>query len=188
MRAEHGRGDKTCAPENSSRNGRHRPRPLTRRVSEGAFGDFRSLPFPNCGPPEGAGGCRRTSAAQGSCSASGLAALWTESCSIRFSSGTTCFRPKATIRRQQSRASRRTPSGTVSFMRRPGLLSRLASISGGVEPPIGAGRSAGRAFVGWLLVGWGLFNLVEGVVDHHILAIHHVREGPEINETAWDLS
>ena len=46
---------------------------------------------------------------------------------------------------------------------------------------------SGRAFVGWLLVGWGLFNLVEGVVDHHILAIHHVREGPEINETAWDL-
>ena len=44
---------------------------------------------------------------------------------------------------------------------------------------------SGRAFVGWLLVGWGLFNLVEGVVDHHILAIHHVREGSEINETAW---
>ena len=46
---------------------------------------------------------------------------------------------------------------------------------------------SGRAFVGWLLVGWGVFNLVEGVVDHHILTIHHVREGPEINETAWDL-
>jgi uncharacterized membrane protein len=46
---------------------------------------------------------------------------------------------------------------------------------------------SGRAFVGWLLVGWGLFNVVEGVVNHHILAIHHVREGSEINETAWDL-
>ena len=45
---------------------------------------------------------------------------------------------------------------------------------------------SGRAFVGWLLVGWGLFNLVEGVVDHHILTIHHVREGS--NETAWDLA
>jgi uncharacterized membrane protein len=44
----------------------------------------------------------------------------------------------------------------------------------------------GRAFVGWLLIGWGLFNLVEGVVDHHILAIHHVREGH--NQTAWDLA
>jgi uncharacterized membrane protein len=45
---------------------------------------------------------------------------------------------------------------------------------------------SGRAFVGWLLVGWGLFNFVEGVVDHHILTIHHVREGS--NETAWDLA
>lgn len=45
---------------------------------------------------------------------------------------------------------------------------------------------SGRAFVGWLLVGWGLFNLVEGVVDHHILTLHHVREGS--NETAWDLA
>jgi uncharacterized membrane protein len=44
---------------------------------------------------------------------------------------------------------------------------------------------SGRAFVGWLLVGWGSFNLVEGVVNHHVLTIHHVREGA--NETAWDL-
>jgi uncharacterized membrane protein len=36
---------------------------------------------------------------------------------------------------------------------------------------------SGRAFLGWLLVGWGLFNLVEGIVDHQILTIHHVREG-----------
>jgi uncharacterized membrane protein len=35
----------------------------------------------------------------------------------------------------------------------------------------------GRAFIGWMLVGWGLFNVVEGVVDHHILTLHHVREG-----------
>ena len=50
------------------------------------------------------------------------------------------------------------------------------------------GRSAisGRAFIGWVVVGWGVFNLVEGVVNHHILAIHHVREGP--NQTAWDLT
>jgi len=44
---------------------------------------------------------------------------------------------------------------------------------------------SGRAFVGWMLVGWGLFNLVEGIVDHHILGIHHVRETG--NQTAWDL-
>jgi uncharacterized membrane protein len=45
---------------------------------------------------------------------------------------------------------------------------------------------SGRAFIGWMLVGWGLFNLVEGVVDHHILTIHHVREG--VNESAWDVA
>lgn len=45
---------------------------------------------------------------------------------------------------------------------------------------------SGRALAGWLLVGWGLFNVVEGIVDHHILGIHHVREGG--NETAWDLA
>ncbi|WBC15324.1 DUF2243 domain-containing protein [Micromonospora sp. WMMA1998] len=38
---------------------------------------------------------------------------------------------------------------------------------------------------GWVLVGWGLFNLVEGVVDHHLLGIHHVRTGP--HQTWWDL-
>jgi uncharacterized membrane protein len=45
---------------------------------------------------------------------------------------------------------------------------------------------SGRAFAGWLLIGWGLFNLVEGVVDHHVLGIHHVREGAG-HQTAYDL-
>ena len=45
---------------------------------------------------------------------------------------------------------------------------------------------SGRAFAGWLLVGWGLFNVVEGIVDHHILGIHHVRE--DGNQTIWDLT
>ncbi len=39
---------------------------------------------------------------------------------------------------------------------------------------------------GLLLAGFGLFNLVEGVVDHQILGVHHVRDdlgGP----LAWDL-
>ncbi|HEX2142291.1 MAG TPA: DUF2243 domain-containing protein [Candidatus Limnocylindria bacterium] len=38
---------------------------------------------------------------------------------------------------------------------------------------------------GGLLAGWGAFNLVEGIVDHHILQIHHVRPGE--NELLWDL-
>ncbi len=41
------------------------------------------------------------------------------------------------------------------------------------------------ALWGWILVGWGAFNLVEGVLDHHILGIHHVRGGP--NQLWWDL-
>jgi len=39
---------------------------------------------------------------------------------------------------------------------------------------------------GLVLVGWGIFNLVEGIVDHQILQIHHVRDdlgGP----LSWDL-
>jgi uncharacterized membrane protein len=34
------------------------------------------------------------------------------------------------------------------------------------------------AFTGLLILGWGIFNLVEGVVDHQLLGIHHVRDMP----------
>jgi uncharacterized membrane protein len=43
-----------------------------------------------------------------------------------------------------------------------------------------------RAHWGMLLAGWGAFNLVEGVIDHEILGIHHVRDdlgGP----IGWDI-
>ena len=33
-----------------------------------------------------------------------------------------------------------------------------------------------RYLVGGFLLGWGLFNVVEGVIDHHILHTHHVVE------------
>jgi uncharacterized membrane protein len=44
----------------------------------------------------------------------------------------------------------------------------------------GRGRPlpAPRAFTGLLVVGWGLFNLVEGIIDHHLLELHHVRDVP----------
>lgn len=29
---------------------------------------------------------------------------------------------------------------------------------------------------GLVLAGWGIFNLVEGIVDHHLLGVHHVRD------------
>jgi uncharacterized membrane protein len=44
---------------------------------------------------------------------------------------------------------------------------------------------ASRMLWGWILAGWGIFNLFEGILDHHILGIHHVRKGPY--QTWWDL-
>jgi uncharacterized membrane protein len=46
-----------------------------------------------------------------------------------------------------------------------------------------AGR--GRRLVGWMLAGWGVFNLVEGVIDHLVLGVHHVHSGP--HQPAYDL-
>jgi uncharacterized membrane protein len=57
-------------------------------------------------------------------------------------------------------------------------------------------RALGRSDVPWststllgtLLLGWGTFNLVEGVVDHQMLAIHHVNETvPQAQWIWWDL-
>lgn len=42
-----------------------------------------------------------------------------------------------------------------------------------------------RVLWGWMLVGWGLFNLIEGLIDHQILGIHHVHSGP--NQLMWDM-
>ncbi|HYG24407.1 MAG TPA: DUF2243 domain-containing protein [Verrucomicrobiae bacterium] len=33
-----------------------------------------------------------------------------------------------------------------------------------------------KCFVGSMLLGWGLFNFIEGLIDHHILHLHHVVE------------
>lgn len=39
-------------------------------------------------------------------------------------------------------------------------------------------RVAAANFVGQMMFGWGVFNLVEGIIDHHILELHHVRDMP----------
>jgi uncharacterized membrane protein len=54
-------------------------------------------------------------------------------------------------------------------------------------------RAGGRSDVPWsakifggsLLLGTGLFDVIEGLIDHQILGIHHVKSGP--HELAWDL-
>jgi uncharacterized membrane protein len=46
---------------------------------------------------------------------------------------------------------------------------------------------SGKTFAGALIIGWGLFNLIEGIIDHQILGIHHVNEYAE-NKLPWDLA
>lgn len=44
-----------------------------------------------------------------------------------------------------------------------------------------------RFLIGLILMGWGIFNLVEGTINHHILNLHHVRENSS-NQAAWDIA
>jgi uncharacterized membrane protein len=46
-----------------------------------------------------------------------------------------------------------------------------------------ARQASGWELVGWTLAGWGIFNIVEGLIDHLLLGIHHVRG----ESLAWDL-
>jgi len=50
-------------------------------------------------------------------------------------------------------------------------LGMLWAATGRAEVP-----HSGRTLVGGLLLGWGLFNVIEGVIDHEILGLHHVYE------------
>lgn len=49
----------------------------------------------------------------------------------------------------------------------------------GTAPP------TARVLVGQMLLGWGIFNFVEGLVDHHLLGLHHVRDLP-VHVPAYD--
>lgn len=42
-----------------------------------------------------------------------------------------------------------------------------------------------RVLLGQMILGWGLFNLLEGLIDHHLLGIHHVRDLP-VHVPAYD--
>lgn len=49
-------------------------------------------------------------------------------------------------------------------------------------------RWSSKMFVGALLMGFGIFNLLEGIVNHQILSIHHVNETvPHSQWIYWDL-
>jgi uncharacterized membrane protein len=61
----------------------------------------------------------------------------------------------------------------------------LVLVLAGVALLSRVGPSPGRVLAGWMIAGWGVFNLVEGLVDHIVLGVHHVRHGPD--RLAWDL-
>ena len=49
----------------------------------------------------------------------------------------------------------------------------------------GSAPLPGRLLWASLLAGWGLFNLIEGLIDHQILQLHHVYQNG--NHTLWDM-
>jgi uncharacterized membrane protein len=52
----------------------------------------------------------------------------------------------------------------------------------------GHARWSSKLLVGTILMGFGIFNLVEGVIDHHLLGLHHVNETvPQEQWIYWDL-
>ena len=66
-----------------------------------------------------------------------------------------------------------TVAGTVLFVR--------AWQRGERAPP-------SRAYFALLICGWGVFNVVEGLIDHQILGVHHVNERvPEPQRLLWDM-
>lgn len=65
----------------------------------------------------------------------------------------------------------------------------LATLAGVVQLWRATRRSdcprSGRVLAGAMLAGWGLFNLVEGLIDHHLLHVHHVTETAD--HLVWDV-
>jgi uncharacterized membrane protein len=47
------------------------------------------------------------------------------------------------------------------------------------------GNGRWTPLVAAMLAGWGLFNVVEGIVNHYLLNLHHVRPGP--NQSMYDV-
>jgi uncharacterized membrane protein len=63
-------------------------------------------------------------------------------------------------------------------------LYQLWQRARGSEP-----RWTSRQCIGAVLLGWGIFNLVEGVIDHEILGLHRVNETvPEGQRIFWDIA
>jgi uncharacterized membrane protein len=51
------------------------------------------------------------------------------------------------------------------------------------------GPWAWRLLPACMLIGWGLFNLFEGIINHHVLGLHHVNERvPREQWIYWDIA
>ena len=59
-----------------------------------------------------------------------------------------------------------------------GMMLLWQSGQRGTNPPL-------SIFLGALLMGWGAFNLVEGLINHQLLELHNVRE--VMQPTAWNI-
>ena len=91
-------------------------------------------------------------------------------------------------------SARRPPTSVVNLevnMFFDGLFHAFTwlATAAGIALLFRAGRRAdvpwsGRTLVGAMLAGWGTFNLVEGVIDHHVLHVHHVVE--RLGVSVWD--
>jgi uncharacterized membrane protein len=46
-----------------------------------------------------------------------------------------------------------------------------------------------NVLIGSILIGCGAFNLIEGIIDHHVLKLHHVVErSADLYQLYWDLA
>src|ERR687893_208353 len=85
------------------------------------------------------------------------------------------------------------PPGTVTDLQDNTLADGLFHVAALVLTVVGMAmlyRAARRGWtltvptlIGALLAGWGLFNIVEGLVDHHLLSVHHVRD--DVADPLW---
>ena len=71
-----------------------------------------------------------------------------------------------------------TVVGVWLLARSRGVWARASARGADRGEPNGAGPP-GRRLAGGVVAGWGGFNLVEGIVDHYVLQLHHVRAGPD---------
>ncbi len=46
-------------------------------------------------------------------------------------------------------------------------------------------RWSNKLLAGTMLMGFGIFNVVEGIIDHHLLGIHHVNETVAREQWIW---